>query len=178
MRWTHVIIHHSLTTDGVAADWQAIRRYHMSHKYQGKAMTPIEASALVQAGKIVEHPWSDVGYHCGVERINGVVEILLGRGLDQDGAHTTQSGMNRTGIGVMICGDFDTVAPDLELLTITASRCVAPLMKLCGIPLHNLKMHRDFATYKSCPGWKFPWEQFAEIVAGRLGQPSSGVVTT
>jgi hypothetical protein len=45
-----LIIHHSATKDGGTNDWDAIRRYHMSWRYQGKILTPKEGEELLNKG--------------------------------------------------------------------------------------------------------------------------------
>ena len=84
--WTHIIIHHSLTEDGQTVNWQAIRRYH-----------------------IVDLGWADIGYHYGIEWIHRGYEILVGRPLSMDGAHTL--GMNDKAIGICVVGNYDVQYP-------------------------------------------------------------------
>lgn len=126
--WTHIILHHSLTEDGIAVNWQAIRRYHTETL-----------------------GWNDIGYHFGVEFIHRGHEVLVGRPLDMTGAHTI--GMNDRGIGVCVVGNYDVQYPREEML----SRLVPLLRVLCGIfkiPPENIMGHRDYAE-KSCPGKNF-----------------------
>ena len=66
------------------------------------------------------------------------------------GAHCYQADMNRHSIGICLVGDFDEEVPSLSQ-EITLRGLVSALIGKHGIPLTNLKYHRDYAP-KSCPG--------------------------
>lgn len=136
MNPTHIIIHHSLTEDGKTVSWDAIRWYHVN-----------------------TNGWTDIGYHLGLELVGNHYEILMGRMLDQVGAHCKEGGMNNCSIGICVVGNFD-LAPvppaQFDLLV----RLVRSLMVLFEIPVSNVRRHTDFAPYKSCPGTKFQWGEF------------------
>lgn len=135
-----VIIHHSLTKDGKTVDWDGIKRYHMQEK-----------------------GWSDCGYHCGVERINGVLTTLTGRPLDMIGAHCL--GHNDT-IGICIVGNYDLTPPDDEMLRYAAN-VAAGYLRMFSLPIETLHRHHDYAE-KSCPGELFPWVKFVSYVEAVL----------
>jgi len=135
-----VIIHHSLTKDGKTVDWDGIKRYHMEEK-----------------------GWVDIGYHAGVERINGTLTALTGRPLGMPGAHCT--GHNDT-IGICIGGNFDLAPPDNETLRYAAA-LVSGHLRMFDLPLSSIHKHHDYAE-KSCPGLKFPWNYFIGMVQEAL----------
>lgn len=135
-----VIIHHSLTKDGKVCDWAGIKRYHMQEK-----------------------GWSDIGYHLGIERVEGVLTTLTGRPLYQVGAHCL--GHNDT-IGLCIVGNFDLAPPDDETLRYAAS-LVSGHLRMFDLPIESVRRHHDFAA-KSCPGSKFPWEKFIELIEASI----------
>ncbi len=89
------------------------------------------------------------------------------------GAHCREQGMNRRGIGVCVVGNFD-VAPPSEALLEKAADSVAWLCRMYRIPLENIHGHREFATYKSCPGKKFDMDYFRERVEDYLSVWSPG----
>lgn len=165
--WRQIIIHHSLTKDGLTVDWQAIRRFHTSWRRGGNIITPQEAQVAI-AGQKVEAPWSDIGYHAGIERINGQLEALIGRPTDRIGAHTV--GMNTTALGVMFTGNFDLAPPDDETLRYGIDRIVWPWMRAFHIPMIGVRRHSEFAQ-KSCPGRLFPWQKFLSMISAKLAQP-------
>jgi N-acetylmuramoyl-L-alanine amidase len=135
MKPTHIVIHHSLTADSQTVSWDAIRKYHLA---QG---------------------WVAIGYHYGLELIGDHYEILKGRMDDDVGAHCKEQNMNARSIGICCVGNFDLVAPPLAQADMLVE-LVAFLMRQYQISVSNVKRHSDYATYKSCPGALFSWEEF------------------
>jgi hypothetical protein len=143
-----IIIHHSATADGRTFSWSAIRRYHTQTK-----------------------GWNDIGYHVGVELVNDGYEVMLGRMLDQEGAHCKEMGMNTNGIGVCLVGNYDDILPSEGGLA-KLREVVRWLMSTYDIPSRNVLGHREIGLragydwtknqYKSCPGELFSMEQFRE----------------
>lgn len=136
--WSHIIIHHSFTKDQEVAEWQAIKRYHRDHL-----------------------GWDYVGYHFGIEKIGKQYEILMGRPLNMNGAHTKQDRMNYKGIGICVVGNFDAKKPPkaaLESLAVV----VNSMMMQFNIPKENVQTHNHYASYKSCPGKKFDLDAFKD----------------
>ncbi|MFX0198374.1 MAG: peptidoglycan recognition family protein [Candidatus Hodarchaeota archaeon] len=135
--WSHIVIHHSLTRDGQTVSWQAIRRYH--------------SQTL---------GWDDIGYHYGIELISRNYEVLVGRDINQNGAHAYQQSMNKKGIGICFVGNFDEypVPPQMWERGI---KFIRSLMDVHGVPLTNIIGHRDVAP-KSCPGKLFDLKKLVE----------------
>lgn len=159
MKPSAIILHHSLTPDGNTVGWQSIRLYHKSWKYNGKIVTPGSGKDLLDDGFPVEKPWLDIGYHFGIELVNGEYEVLAGRMMNESGAHCTQSGMNRKSIGICLIGNFDLGPPSQAQWDLTV-RLVRSLMDVIGIRRENVFGHREFAGYKSCPGKCFDLDAF------------------
>ena len=154
-----IIVHHSATPDGRTFDWQAIRKYHMSYAYNGNIISAETAHQLKKEGKKVKPPWDDVGYHFGIELINSKYEIISGRMLGKPGAHCIENNMNKKSIGICVVGNFDKIPPPLEAWSLTASM-VASLCHMFKIPFTKVKGHREYASYKSCPGSKWDMDKF------------------
>ena len=148
MKPEYIVIHHSLTPDGSTKDWDAIRRYH-----------------------IETNGWTDIGYHYGIERVNGVLTTQMGRPVFMNGAHCKEAGMNSKSIGICVVGNFDVVPPDLETMNYLRDFCYA-IMANYPIPAQNVIGHRDAGLmagfdwrkigptgvreFKTCPGILFP----------------------
>jgi N-acetylmuramoyl-L-alanine amidase len=138
---THIMIHHSLTEDGESLSWQAIRAYHT-----------------------LFNKWADIGYHYGVERVNGDVEVLVGRPESDVAAACKEGKMNERAIHVCCVGNFDTTPPSPQVIDKLIKYVVVPLMKRYKIPIGNIVAHRDYASYKTCPGGLFDMVKFREKV--------------
>lgn len=164
MDWTHIIVHHSATKDGITHDWEAIKNYHMSYRIDGVSVTLEEFEHRLLAnpkqGTRFERPWSDIGYHRGIENRDGIFQIMEGRSLDVPGAHTV--GMNHCAIGICCVGDYDNEPPPAEMIDLLIST-LESLCKQFGIPKENIKRHSDYAN-KTCPGTMFD----LEAVKGRI----------
>lgn len=133
MKPEYIILHHSLTKDSGTVSWQAIRRYHVQ-----------------------ECRWEDIGYHFGLERVKGDVEVLCGRPLNIQGAHCL--GMNRRSLGVCFVGNYDEVSVPHEMWQ-RGLKLVKGLCDVANIPIANVRGHRDYAK-KTCPGLQFSVDQF------------------
>jgi N-acetylmuramoyl-L-alanine amidase len=133
---SYIVIHHSLTKDGQTVSWGAIRKYH------------VETLG-----------WNDIGYHFGIELINDHYEILVGRMMTEVGAHCKEQGMNNRSVGICVVGNFD-----VDILNTLQMEMLVKLVKsikaVFAIPKANVKQHHEYASYKSCPGTQFPWDQF------------------
>ena len=139
------MIHHSLTEDSKTVSWPAIRKYHKE-----------------------TNKWRDIGYHFGVEWAGLEVEAVVGRPLDMVGAHCKEGGMNEKAIGICVVGNYDLNPPSPMNLTVLANRLVIPLMRIFKIPKSNIVFHREYATYKSCPGTQFKKEMITALIPGGI----------
>lgn len=161
---TWIVIHHSKSKDGATQNWDSIRRYHMSYRHNGN-MVDKETFERLQRESVggLEEPWSDIGYHIGIEMVNGKLEVLHGRSLHTAGAHAI--GFNDRSIGVCLIGDYDREPPSPERLALLASVC-RELQRQFSIPRDQVIGHRE--TYpllsktvaKSCPGYQFNLIEF------------------
>ena len=136
MQPEYIIIHHSLTKDSGTVSWQAIRRYHKN-----------------------ELGWRDIGYHFGIEDVNGEYEVLVGRNLNDTGAHCKEQGMNNKSVGICFVGNFDEGKPDNKLWD-KGVNLVKGLSDILHISPSKIFGHRYFAGYKSCPGNLFDIDKF------------------
>lgn len=137
--WTEVIWHHSATKDGRTYNWPAIRKYHIHTK-----------------------GWRDIGYHFGIERVDGILQINIGRPLAWHGAHTI--GHNKTAIGICVVGNYDGMEPDEELLRLCVkfAREIQRHYPMMGASSHHY--HNEFSP-KTCPGQQFTrLEKFRHLI--------------
>jgi N-acetylmuramoyl-L-alanine amidase len=162
---THVTLHHSLTKDSGTASWQAIRRFHTSHKCGGDIVPFKDVATLRDQGRHVSNPWRDIGYHYGIEAVNDHQEILVGRMMNETGAHCPQENMNRVSLGICFVGNFDIVMPPVDQWTLGV-RLVRSIVDLFDIPFDNIRGHRDYNSHKSCPGKLFNVDMFRAAVKG------------
>jgi len=127
-----IIIHHSLTKDGRTVSWNAIREYHISHNH-----------------------FYTIGYHYGIELINSHYEILVGRTMDKQGAHTKNH--NYESLGICFVGNFDIEDVPLEQWKLG----IDLVKSLCNIlNIKIVKGHNEYTGYKTCPGKRFDMNQF------------------
>lgn len=127
MKKTHIIIHHSATDEG---DIETFRDYHVNTL-----------------------GWRDVGYQYVIPKSG---EVQKGREEDRPGAHCRQEKMNFKSIGICLTGNFDNYFPNFDQFD-SLIKLVKDIMDRYNIPTENVKMHRGYANYKSCPGELFPF---------------------
>jgi len=136
IRWRGITLHHSATADGDTLSWGAIRRKHTDPESMGG------------------NGWDDIGYHFGLEKVQGEYVALVGRPLNETGAHEPK--VNRTHIAVCFIGNFDLAPPPAEMLAVARRRIIRPLIELFGIPARvdrdrGIGLHRMYKA-TACPG--------------------------
>ena len=137
-----VVIHHSLTRDSGSVSWSAIHTYHVNTK-----------------------GWSDIGYHAGIEEVEGRYVCLFGRPDWISGAHT--KGENGRSLGFCFVGNYDDRRPDDARLRVAARRVLAPWLIRLGLGVDALVPHSQFSN-KTCPGKLFPMDRLREICAEEM----------
>ncbi len=135
-----IIIHHTASSATLTGhQFDAVRKYHI-----GKG-------------------WGGIGYHWFVE-YDGT--IRAGRPEDQAGAHCKQWLMNYRSVGICLAGDFDEQDPsEAQLDALTALLTDVQLRN--GIHDGKVKLHRDYASYKTCPGTRFTRDLLDSILFPR-----------
>jgi N-acetylmuramoyl-L-alanine amidase len=134
MKPSKIILHCSATKDSGTVSWGAIRKYH------------VEVMG-----------WKNIGYHLGIELIDNYYEILLGRMLNEVGAHC--EGNNSDSIGICFVGDFDNSEVPPEQWN-KGINLVNWLMHIFNLHYKNVYGHREFNSNKSCPGKMFNLDKF------------------
>lgn len=161
-----IVIHHSFSKDSMTTrNWDSIRSYHMSYRYQGETITEAQWADHAAKGETsgLEKPWLDVGYNFGIENVNGKLMILDGRAIGEVGAHAV--GFNAKSIGICMVGNYDNDPPSDDRLFALASLC-RDLQREFSIPRNNVVGHREtfvmrgVPVEKSCPGEKFNMDDF------------------
>ena len=155
--WKRIVMHHSLTKDGIVADFQAIKRYHMSWAYCGKIITQEEGKELILQNKRVKKPWVDIGYHWICEDINGSIEIVVGRFMDHIGAHTRK--YNQDSLGICIVGNYDITYPLVDTINKVA-KFTSSIMSIYKLSSSDVVGHCELDTRKTCPGKLFNMDLF------------------
>jgi len=156
--WEAIVWHHSLTDDKIINDWEGITRYHTSYRIDANIVTKeiYEERKRKGLGGHFEKPWSDIGYHFGIEKEGLLYRIKVGRPLDRSGAHCTQKKMNSRALGICIVGEYDTHYIEKEKYNLCIKLGKEIMRHIPKItPGHNY-YHNQFAHYKSCPGKLFP----------------------
>lgn len=145
LKKTHIVVHHSASADHPThLNFQAIRDYHVN-----------------------VNGWRDIGYNFVLDRINGRVEILVGRLLTDMGAHTREMNLNNVGIGICLIGDYDKSSPSEDAVALLLNLCRS-LMTQFHIPPECVIGHREaqaaggvpIAERKTCPGSMFDMDWF------------------
>ncbi len=129
-RWRSIIIHHSASRRGSAAQ---IDRWHR------------------------QRGWDGLGYDFvignGRGSRDGQVEVGYRWRQQLDGAHAKQP-WNRTAIGICLVGDFTRGPPSAAQLRALTRLCNF-LQDYCAIPTSEVRFHREVGK-TVCPGPHFP----------------------
>jgi N-acetylmuramoyl-L-alanine amidase len=166
--WDSIIIHHSETDDDAfAQDWEGIRRFHMSNRFNGDTITEEKAKDMISRGiSGVTPPWHDIGYHWGIERVKGLIVFQKGRPMTETGAHCI--GMNNRAIGICCVGNFDERKPD-DMIYYNAAQLISGIMKqFPAITISRIYPHSKFAP-KTCPGKQFDMDRLIRYVRCQIG---------
>lgn len=136
----YIVIHHTLT-DRDTTSFEAVNNYH-------KSLWNFKSS--------LGHY---IGYHYFITADG---KVYQGRNDWEAGAHCYQDNKNYDSIGVCLTGNFDTEEPSSAQLK-SLKQLLDDLSLKHGIIRDNIKFHRDYAGYKSCPGSNIP-EDFIDKV--------------
>lgn len=135
-RWKYIIIHHSATDFGNAAEFDRM------HKERG---------------------WDGVGYDFVIGNGtrgtgNGEVEETYRWKQQIRGAHCKAGNMNVEGIGICLVGNFSKSQVGRAQM-ISLIRLIRKLQKEYGIPKKNVMGHGNvLGANTQCPGNNFPWK--------------------
>lgn len=132
--WKYIVIHHSASASGSAAEFD---RFHREKR-----------------------GWENgLGYHFVIGNGNGTRDgkIEIGnRWTNQiDGAHAGVEEYNHYGIGICLVGNFNQSSPTTAQMT-SLSILVEYLQNRCHIHSENVIMHRH-CRQTDCPGRNFPY---------------------
>lgn len=141
MNWTHVLIHHSASSDTDGQDSETFRRNHLAKG------------------------WRDIGYHAVAEKVHGRYVVISGRSTGWEGSHCP--GMNKLALGLCLAGNYSVTKPPKELLEVAAA-FVAGWCDAWRIPTDNVHGHRDHRATE-CPGNLFDMQAFRKMVDTERG---------
>ncbi len=134
--WKYIIIHHTGTEIGNA------NIIHRSHGDRGF--------------------WQGLGYHFLIDngtlgKGDGQIEMSPRWIKQQSGAHCKAGGMNETGIGVALVGNFNQEPPTARQIE-SLNYLLRMLSNYYHISSSNIMGHRDVpGANTDCPGRRFPW---------------------
>jgi N-acetyl-anhydromuramyl-L-alanine amidase AmpD len=98
----------------------------------------------------IENGWSGIGYHYFIDKTG---KIFKGRKDSWNGAHCKENNMNTQSIGVCLEGCY-TDYNNMTEKTVPQAQ-IRALIDLCVYLNLPVVYHRDYASYKDCPGKYF-----------------------
>lgn len=180
--WKGIVWHHSASPDGNVRDWPGIVKYHTSYRVDFNIVTKEEYdrrfNATPKLGKSFLPPWRAVGYHGGIELVDGEAVYCQGRSFFDIGAHSGVAGasnrFNEEYLGLCALGNYDIFPPPEKIWTF-AKRLTRELMDTYGIIAAHVIGHREVydllgvPRQKSCPGNKWSMDSFREELKSKEG---------
>ena len=131
-------------------------------------MTPRDTTTFEAIDNYHKKLWnfkSELGFYIGYQYfIAGNGKVYQGRRDTEAGAHCYQENKNYDSIGICLAGNFDNENPSNEQL-ISLKVLLKDLMAKYGVLLPNVKYHREYATYKSCPGKNITNDFFEKLLS-------------
>lgn len=131
-RWQYIIIHHSATPSGNAAEFDT---YHREQK-----------------------GWDELAYHFVIGNGNGAPDGMVETGTrwlkSKHGAHAGNLEMNDIGIGICLVGNFEKEHPTPRQIE-SLKRLLRKLISEYNIPISHIIGHRQVYMGKKrtlCPG--------------------------
>lgn len=167
-RWKNIIIHHSDSTDSYKLDTPSIRAYHMSFRWNYQPVSEQRFNELLisNPNDHFEKPDIDLAYHIMLEKVGEDYQIIKGRNLKLQGAHTI--GRNQDSIGICMVGRFDVNPPTIGHWILLKKTCM-DLMEYFNISVDNIFPHRFFNSNKTCPGRQISITQLQDDIRKTLG---------
>lgn len=135
-----IFLHHTASRMGTHT-WEEIRQWHL------------------------KKGWADIGYHYGIVNDAGSFAVMIGRPVENIGAHV--KGHNKDSIGVAFEGDFETNTLGREMYALG----VALVSDLCwkfGVEPSNVLGHCEAPYATQCPGKWFPLNEMRGAIRDRL----------
>jgi hypothetical protein len=142
-QWHYIVIHHSGTDTGSAAQFDA---WHRKKGWDGLAYDFVIGN--------------------GTGSPDGAVEVGYRWREQKRGAHAGNDLMNVEGIGICLVGDFTKTRPTAAQMHSLARLCNF-LSDYCDIPRESFRLHGD-VRQTSCPGPLFPRDFLAPQRSPRL----------
>lgn len=144
-RWKYIIIHHTASDFGKAT---LINRVHEDRGF-----------------------WRGIGYHFLIDngtlgKGDGQIEVSPRWIKQMSGAHCKAGGMNETGIGIALVGNFNNDLPTRSQME-SLAYLLQTLSRHYQISSAKVMGHRDVTgAATDCPGKRFPWYQVRQCLAG------------